>query len=148
MRKTDTVKCVDRLDFHYKGPCPLLKCGWAAVCVCVGGGLAAQCLANFTSSAVFWLQGRICSSVEMLQCHLRDSNGQNYVRFGRVRLPTLPPTHAAFCKSSLQVGISNCNVVGHAHYLLQGSGIRGHAMPTQSCGATKDFPLTHASASL
>lgn len=88
-------------------------------CVCVFVGVVvAQCLVKFTwvylwasSSAVLWLQGKICSSVEMLQCHLLNSKGQNSLRPGRVRLPPLPSSHTSSCKPFVQVGFSKGNVL-------------------------------------
>lgn len=85
-----------RVSFALQRSPPALKSVGGLQCVCVrsGGG----CLIKFTwvylwdsSSAVLWLQGEICSSPEMLQCHLRDSKGQNSLWFGWVRC-CLPPT--------------------------------------------------------
>ncbi len=121
--------------------------------VCVGCSVClflvvvvAQCLVKFTwvylwdsSSAVSWLQGKICYPVEVQRCHLLDSEGQNGLWLRRVRLLVLPSSHGASCEPSVQVGISNmwCTIYCEA------GGIRGHAKPTQSCCGTKDLLVMH-----
>lgn len=101
---------------HISGHCGFLQANWT------------RRWAATLGTGSLHLQGEICSSVEMLRSHLVDIKGLDTLLHFWCYFK--PSSHSASCKSSVQVGISNSNVVWRAHCLLQDSGFT--ATRTQS----------------